>query len=288
MGITILKPAHERTILIDGDTIAYQAGTSNKDVPVDPSVSFESLSYAEIKLLKEQGVATQRVPLTMSEMMEKVDNTLTWLKDHLEADKVVICLSDPKENFRKDVYPPYKTHRDAKERPEAVEDMKEYLRVFHGAYHWPRLEADDMQGILATAPRPEGFETVIVSIDKDLRQIPGLLFNPQKPDLGVQQISPEAGLRWTWAQTIIGDPVDGYPGIPMVGPAKAEKLFTELENKGIPLEDWWPHIVDYFKGKGFDEAYALTQLHCARILQHGDYNPQVGFIHLENPSRQAA
>ena len=71
---------------------------------------------------------------------------------------------------------------------------------------YPDLEADDALGIYSTT-HPGN---IIVSPDKDLRQIPGDLYNLRDP---VEEIQPDDALRWFYIQTMAGDMTDGYSGI---------------------------------------------------------------------------
>ena len=53
---------------------------------------------------------------------------------------------------------------------------------------------------------------IIVSPDKDMRQIPGKLYNMDE----VIDITPEDGMQWHYIQTLAGDSTDGYSGVPGV------------------------------------------------------------------------
>jgi hypothetical protein len=64
-------------------------------------------------------------------------------------------------------------------------------------YIKPGLEADDCLGILATLPSfMRGRQKVIVSVDKDMKGIPGFFHDMGKPDLGIQPISREDADLW--------------------------------------------------------------------------------------------
>ena len=70
----------------------------------------------------------------------------------------------------------------------------------------PTLEADDALGIYAT--KHPG--NVICSPDKDMRQIPGQLFDMKE----TMSVTPEEGAKWHLIQTLAGDQTDGYAGVP--------------------------------------------------------------------------
>ena len=62
---------------------------------------------------------------------------------------------------------------------------------------------------------------IIVSPDKDMKQIPGQLYNFDD----VFTITPEQGAKWHLLQTMAGDNTDGYSGVPTIGVKRAEKIF---------------------------------------------------------------
>jgi DNA polymerase-1 len=122
----------------------------------------------------------------------------------------------------------------------------------------PELEADDALGIYAT--REEGH--IICSPDKDMRQIPGQLYDMSD---GVVEITKEEGDRWHLIQTMAGDQTDGYSGVPGIGIKRAAAL---LDEHG----DTWKTVVDAFADKGLDESVALQNARLAKILQAENYD----------------
>ena len=133
----------------------------------------------------------------------------------------------------------------------------------------PTLEADDAMGIYAT--KYPG--NIIVSPDKDMRQIPGMLYNLEESTL----INPEEGAKWHLVQSAAGDNTDGYAGIPGVGIKRATQLFEE--------NGWsWKTLVKAFKEKGLSEEIALMNARLARILTNDDYDHDKKEPILWNPS----
>ena len=121
----------------------------------------------------------------------------------------------------------------------------------------PELEADDAMGIYAT--KLPG--NTIVSPDKDMRQIPGKLFNLED----TTTITPEEGARWHLIQTLAGDQTDGYSGVPGIGVKRAATLF---EKQGYS----WNTVLAAFEDKGLTEDDALLNARLARILTNEDYD----------------
>ena len=81
--------------------------------------------------------------------------------------------------------------------------------------------------------------TRIVSPDKDMRQIPGKLYNLDE----MTEIDPEEGRRWHLVQTLAGDQTDGYGGVPGIGVKRAISLF---EKTGYN----WKTVVTRFQRQG--------------------------------------
>ena len=102
---------------------------------------------------------------------------------------------------------------------------------------------------------------IIVSPDKDMRQIPGELYNLEER----VTITPYEGAKWHLVQTLAGDQTDGYSGVPGIGVKRAESLF-ELEGYT------WKTVVKSFAEKGLDESVALQNARLARILTNDDYD----------------
>jgi DNA polymerase-1 len=132
----------------------------------------------------------------------------------------------------------------------------------------PGLEADDILGILATGDI-KAFDgpKVVCSSDKDMRTFACNLYNWMKPKDGIVVIDPLAADRAFLTQVLTGDSVDGYPGVPGIGPVKAAKLLD-----GLTLFEAWPVIVKAYEKKGLTEDDALAQARCARILRTEDYD----------------
>ena len=119
------------------------------------------------------------------------------------------------------------------------------------------LEADDAMGIYATQHKGN----IIVSPDKDMRQIPGKLYNLET----TQDITAEEGTQWHYIQTLAGDQTDGYSGVPGIGVKRAETLFNK---EGYN----WSTVVKAFEDKGLTEDDALLNARLARILTIDDYD----------------
>lgn len=215
-----------KTALIDGDIPAYHAA-----------------AYARASGKDEADARALAVNLVND-----------WVPHWLPAKKLVCLSSYPR--WRGVVYPKYKTNRTEPEPPflksciNAIEEEFDTARI-------SSLEADDVLGILSDeCPLLE--ETIIVSIDKDLLQIPGWHWRPHHRKLVHQ--SPGNALYQFVLQWLTGDSTDGIPGIPGVGPKKAERLILDnLDSKGL---SW---VYDTYAKAGLSRDYCSMMGLCVYI-----------------------
>lgn len=231
------------TLLIDGDVVAYKA-TAAVEQEIDWGDDLFTLhSNAD----EAKRIVTQQ----MYGFYEKLDT--------IDA---VIAFSDS-HNFRKDIFPAYKSNRSGKRKPVAYKAIKAWMETEFTCYQRPGLEGDDILGILSTSDKIIRGQKIIVSVDKDFKTIPGYFYNPDKDDKP-EFFDVDAANYWHMMQTLTGDVTDGYPGCPGMGPKKAEKLLDGVWN--------WETIVAAYEKAGLTEEDALTQARCARILRAEDYD----------------
>ena len=159
-------------------------------------------------------------------------------------------------NFRKKILPEYKGHRNRK-KPCGYKRVIEALKKEYKVIIKPTLEADDTMGVYAT----KYTGNIIASPDKDMRQIPGQLYNFDE----TFTIDPDEGAKWHLIQSCAGDQTDGYSGVPGIGVKRATTIFEE---KGYS----WKTVLGMFKEKGYTEEDALTNARLARILTVDDYD----------------
>jgi len=264
----------KRVLLLDGDIVAYViACRFEQDIDWGDGV----VSRAD-----------------EDEVFEYADRYLTSLQESLDGDDSVICLSDVNRHyFRHDIYPGYKAHRTQGEPPKRLDDVKAFLRAKDNCVWYPRLEADDVLGILHTDYREHArrkIETVLVTKDKDLMQIPGLFFRLDM-EREIRRITEEEANLFLWTQMLTGDPTDGIPGCKGVGPIRAKKVIDlaldEWDNAdSVDADPWdfvWPAIRSAYLKKGHTEEYALTMARLVRILRYGEYRKDTHEVSLWTP-----
>ena len=181
---------------------------------------------------------------------------LTKLQDQFGSFTSLILFFSDTVNFRKKIMPEYKGHRNRK-KPCGYKRVINQLKTEYEVIIMPELEADDSMGIYAT----QNPGNIIVSPDKDMKQIPGKLYNLDEQFT----VSKESGAAWHLIQTLSGDQTDGYGGVPGLGVKRSEALFNK---EGYT----WKTVVKAFKDKDLTEEDALVNARLARILTVDDYD----------------
>lgn len=261
------KLAHSRAriALIDADSVLYAVALSAE------VLAHGSDEYLQVK----DGEQCYR------EVVAKLEA----LVEAVGASDALICLTPTGvKQFRSVLLPSYKQNRSVR-RPIFLQPLQHMLqaRKPFGCLAVRGLEADDVCGISSGNLQKAGLrEPVIVSIDKDLRSIPGLLYSWLKRDTGVEEITESQADYAHLYQTLVGDAVDNYTGLPGFGPKKAAKVLEELAH----ASEWarWEWIVGLFKKKGLNAEYALTQARVARILRSTDWDTKTKEVRLWLPT----
>ena len=224
-------------LLIDADYIVYK-----------------SCAAAETEI--DFGDDVILVTSNFSDAYKATIGELTKIRDKFGSFADLILFFSDTKNFRKKILPEYKGHRNRK-KPCGYKRVIKELYNNYEVIMTPNLEADDALGIYAT----QHTGNVIVSPDKDMKQIPGKLYNLDE----VFTITKEAGAKWHLIQTCAGDQTDGYSGIPGIGVKRAEALFNK---EGYS----WKTVEKAFIDKGLTKEDALLNARLARILTVDDYD----------------
>lgn len=227
----------DRTLLVDGDIVAYKAATV-AETPIDWGDGLWTLHA------REQDVILNMVPF------------MDQIKEASGCTKVITCLSGD-SLYRKDVAPYYKANRKGTRKPMLLNFAKKYLADNYNGKVEDKLEADDLLGILGSADK----NTVIWSADKDLLTIPAYHLLDGK----VVEIDKEEADYHFYVQSLTGDSTDNYKGCPTVGAVKAERI---LNQHGAS----WETVVSTFEKHGLSEEVAVENARLARILRDGEYN----------------
>jgi len=229
------------TLLIDADVLAFEAAVVAEE-PIQWKDELWTV-HADMALAKA-----------------RVVNKIVEFQEKLKTENVVLCLSD-RANFRRKLNPDYKANRAKSRLPIILRQVKQWIIDELGGVLWANLEADDVISILATDKAMDE-ETIIVSIDKDFKSVPGIFYDYNRGEY--HQPSEEDADRYHLIQTLAGDATDGYKGLPGVGVVKAERM---LEKDGYT----WETVVTCYEKAGMTEQDALMNAWMARLLRVDNY-----------------
>lgn len=211
-----------RLLIVDGHAYAYRAFHAIRELR-GPAGRPTNAIYGFIKMLEKM-----RGALEPAHLMVVWDGGLS--AERLEA------------------HPEYKVHRPempAELRPQ-LDEIVEYLAAAGVAsYCGDQIEADDYIACLARRATAVGWQVVIASADKDFMQLvsPQVgLWNPNDKAPGTvwsrEQVRAKTGVEpeqvADWL-ALMGDAVDGIPGVPGVGPKTAAELLRQFGSAAVLL-----------------------------------------------------
>ena len=150
-----------------------------------------------------------------------------WIEPVWADESIIYC--GGKDNFRYKLCPQYKANR--KEPPKDAALFRPLMQciIDEGlAIPADGMEADDMVRIKSLELTKDEVEHTIVHIDKDLDCIAGKHYNPKRSEF--YEIDEDSADLHYWQQMLKGDPTDNLPGLPKIGPKKAEKMLA-----GVPM-----------------------------------------------------
>lgn len=253
-----------RTVLVDADVLVYQASNS-----VQRTIEWEP------------GMFTVHGDLEHAK--EIIDGKLATICEKLDASKLVLALSDYDAPWRKVIMPTIKANRSSVAKPILLHPLRAYLHERYDTYQRPTLEGDDVLGILGTHPTALPGQKIIVTVDKDLKGVPGFHAHMNELDEEIREISEAEADYFHLFQTLTGDTTDNYPGCPGVGPVKAEKILA-----GLTGADAWEAIVAAYRKAGLGEEVALVNARVARICRFRDWDFDTKSVILWTPPRNGA
>lgn len=192
--------------LIDGDIVAYRCAASCEDD--SEKVAIRTTTAYLLDLLLDM--------TSFDEVGELIDNR--------------VFLSG-KGNFRYNISSDYKANRKGLPKPRHLNIVRQHLIDNYDASVSENQEADDDIAIAAT---DNYLKSVIVSTDKDFRQVPGYLYDPVKKTLSLVK-EYDAYLSF-FTQVLTGDRVDNIKGVKGIGPVKAAKILQDCADGTAMLE----------------------------------------------------
>jgi len=186
------------------------------------------------------------------------------LEDKYQIDKV-LCFSGSKGNFRKLITTKYKANRKKQELPPLLNEMHEFVKEYYDSIWGYGIETDDIVArYWYNISQDIGRDNVmIVSIDKDYRQFPALIYNYHYKHKEVLDISEDEAMYNFYAQMIEGDTADNVNYFKGKGKKFAEKYFEDCNTKYQYTKKLYKLFKEQYKGKArqmYAECYHLLKL----------------------------
>ena len=187
-----------------------------------------------------------------------------------KPDHLAVAFDKEGSKDRLEIFPEYKANRD--ETPEAIRIavpiIQDILKAMHiPIIEKPGVEADDLIGTLAKQAEKEGYQTYMVTPDKDYAQLVSeniFMYRPARMGNGIEIWGiPEVQKRFEVERPeqvidylgMMGDAVDNIPGLPGVGDKTAKKFIAEYGSMESLLEN-----TDKLKGKMKEKVEANAEL----------------------------
>ena len=159
-----------------------------------------------------------------------------------KPDHLAVAFDKGGSTARLDAFPEYKANRG--ETPEAIKIAVPYIHKILEALEIPIIEeagfeADDLIGTLSKQAEKEGFQTYMVTPDKDFAQLVSeniFMYKPSRMGNGIEIWGvPEVQAKFEIERPeqvidylgMMGDSVDNIPGLPGVGDKTAKKFLKQ-------------------------------------------------------------
>ena len=186
------------------------------------------------------------------------------LEDMYTIDKVKI-FSGAKGNFRKLITKTYKANRSYDNRPPLLNALHKYVRNNYGSLVGYGVETDDMVAKywLRYCNEIGRDNVMIVSIDKDYKQFPALIYNYHYKHKTILDISEDEAMYNFYEQMIVGDGADNVQYFKGKGPKFAQRYLADCLTPYQYTKKMYQLFIDCHKGKAkqrYIECYNLLKL----------------------------
>ena len=232
-------------LLIDADSLIFASCYRKRETPEDEKY------YTDIV-----------------DSRNKFDQQFMSIVNHLEEkysiDKV-LTFSGSKGNFRKLLVKKYKANRKNQELPPLLNEMHLFVKQQYDSIFGYGVETDDMVARYWYKLSKEfgRDEVMIVSIDKDYKQFPCLMYNYHYQHKEILDISEEQALYNFYEQMIMGDTADNVNYFKGKGKRFSEKYFVDCETKYQYTRKLYELFKEKYKSKArekYIECYNLLKL----------------------------
>jgi DNA polymerase-1 len=219
--------------------------------------------YAFIKnpRINSKGIDTSAIMGFMNSLLDVIKRE--------RPDHLAVCFDRGGSVDRVEMFEAYKANRDAT--PEAIKVAVPYIEEILKAMHIPIMvkegfEADDVIGTLSKQAEKEGYQTFMVTPDKDFAQLVSENIFMYRPMFGggyetwgipevQKKFEVESPLQVIDFLGMMGDASDNIPGLPGVGEKTAKKFLAQYGSMENLL-----HNTHELKGKMKEKVEANKEL----------------------------
>jgi len=248
------------TLLIDADYLIYSSCCA-----CEHDIRFDVHNH---NLIMDEREAMSMIDFKLKHYQNILDT-----EGYKGSDDIIMCFTSY-PTFRHEIFTEYKINRISKRKPLGLGAVIKEVKNNYESVSYPNLEGDDVLGLLSTNNKYDN--PVIVSVDKDMKTIPGLLLAGDTLEL----ITRTQADKNFMAMTIAGDATDGVPGIKGLGMVSATKILDSAKD----LASMWDLVVKTYDKKGNGISDAILNARLVRILREGDYDYNTGEVKLWNPT----
>lgn len=233
------------TILFDADSLIFASCYRTRIDGEKP----DDIYYRDIKDAQDK----------YSEQFMKIVNDI----DEIFDVKNVITFSGSSGNFRKMITPTYKANRKKQEKPPLLYDLHQFVKDTYNSVYTKGLETDDLVAQQWNKIKNDSGrdEVLIVSIDKDYKQFPALIYNYVRKE--VYDITEDQALYNFYEQCIVGDSADNVNYFKGKGKAFAKKYYEGCKSQYQYTKRLYELFKQEYKSKAkekFSECYHLLKL----------------------------
>lgn len=232
-------------LLVDADSLIFASCYRKRENPED------DIFYSELS------DATNKFHYQLMAIVNK-------LEDMYSIEQVLI-FSGSRGNFRKYITKTYKANRNYQNKPPLLNEMHQHVKDNYNSIVGYGVETDDVVAKYWKNYSDElGRENVmIVSIDKDYKQFPALIYNYHYKHKVILDISEDEAMFNFYEQMIIGDSADNVQYFKGKGKKFAEKYLAECLTPYQYTKKMYQLFKDVHKGKAkqrYIECYNLLKL----------------------------
>jgi hypothetical protein len=254
----VLPPKHDKKIIIDADTLAYQVC---RQLELSNPILFESEEeieeikqmypfdeeencYYTINLEEAEEYAIGKINIILDRVGGKPEN----VELHFTGTRVSFRYKLLREAFPDNPERHYKARRVNRRKPAGLEALKhKLLEKYKGGIHY-EYESDD---VVVMRKRYLKDKAILVALDKDVwGNIPGKHWNYYEnaiygKEMHWVDISKDVANFNQYLQVLTGDRSDNVPGLPRVG-AKTAMKYIEV---GMTEKELWDGVIKAYKDK---------------------------------------